>query len=125
MWDWDAVEASEISDEMEMGQWNSQIDLNNDDGVLQDDHLNDQNARNSTGQRSVAGGDAATAQSIGQTETDQNPTIEMQVDSTQHSDQGSGWNQDMMDAMDSDDYDETPRRFRSLDEVYQHSHVFI
>jgi hypothetical protein len=28
----------------------------------------------------------------------------------------------MMDAMDSDDYDEAPQRFRSLDEVYQHSH---
>jgi hypothetical protein len=29
----------------------------------------------------------------------------------------------MMEAMDSDDYDETPKRFRSMNEVYQHSHV--
>jgi hypothetical protein len=29
----------------------------------------------------------------------------------------------MMEAMDSDDYDETPRKFRSLDEVYQHSQI--
>jgi hypothetical protein len=52
----------------------------------------------------------------------ENPTTEVQTVSPQHSDQDSGWDQDMMDAMDSDDYDEAPQRFRSLDEVYQHSH---
>jgi hypothetical protein len=88
-----------------------------------DDHQVDQNARNDAGQNSVAGGDAAAAQSVGQTETDQNPAIEMQADSVQHSDQVSGWNQEMVDAMDSDDYDESPQRFRSLNEIYQDSQI--
>lgn len=122
MWDWDAVENTEIADAMEMGQWNSNIDLNYD-GMPMDDHQVDQNARNDVGQNSVAGGDAAAAQSVGQIETDQNPAIEMQADSVQHSDQGSGWNQEMVDAMDSDDYDESPQRFRSLNEIYQDSQI--
>jgi hypothetical protein len=48
MWDWDAVENTEIADAMEMGQWNSNIDLNYD-GMPMDDHQVDQNARNDVG----------------------------------------------------------------------------
>jgi hypothetical protein len=110
---------------MEMGQWYSQINMNTDHGdddEAQVDHQDDQSAENSGGQHSVVGGAVGSADSSRQSVSAENPTTGVQSVSPPHSDQDLGWDQDMMDAMDSDDYDEAPQRFRSLDEVYQHSH---
>ena len=127
MWDWEVTDNAEISDEMEMGQWNSQMDLNNEGGDIdvgaQEDHHSDHDAGGSAEPYSVAGGDVVTVDSAVQSEPIQNPTTDMEIDSAQHLDQDSSLNQDMMNGIDSDDFDETPRRFRSLNEVYQYSQV--
>ena len=86
-WDWEAAETEEISVEMEIGQWYSDGDLNNDEGdvVAPQGSQAGQTAENTGGQHFVGGGDASAVQSDGQTESVQNPTIEMQAESGQQS----------------------------------------
>jgi len=125
-WDWSAAENEHISVEMEMGEWHSYFDGNMEHGVdceTHNVHQVDQDGGESGEQQTVAEGGATLAGAGMQFGSDQNPTTESHSDIPQSAKLNQESDQEMTDVIDSDDYDETPLRFRSVNEIYQHTNV--
>jgi hypothetical protein len=104
MWSWDAVETEDFSVELENGQFFPQIIR-----IVLDDHRSGDlgGSRQWWTAFSYRGG-TESAGAGSHLVTIHSPATAVQSAAPQYSGQSSGWNHDMMDVYDSDDYDETP-----------------